>query len=108
MDYTINEGPQTRIAPKHKEISPNNIPKKKIEPPPQFWEMREEELLAVMCATLRMKYDPLLYRTDQRYRAKADSMLFTGMIAMMTHYLRGKGLDVNKLVGENSGLIKTV
>ena len=97
FDYTKNEGPEMRIAPEHKAINPDNIPQRPKENLPNFMQMNEAELLAMMCSALRLKYDPLLYRTDPKYKAKVDSVLMTGMISMMVDYLRKNGTNIEAI-----------
>lgn len=81
---------QVRQAPKNKDIS-HKLPKRPEEKLPNFVEMSEPELLASMCSCLRLRYDPLLYRTDTKYKAKVDSILMRGMVSMMVDYLRKQG-----------------
>lgn len=91
---------QTRIAPSHKPINPDKLPKRPVEKMPNFMQMDEMERLAMMCAALKLKYDPLRYRTEPTYKAKVDSVLMTGMIAMMTDYLRKNGTNIEAVFKE--------
>lgn len=100
FDYSKNEAPQIRQAPTHKPINPDKFPKRPTENLPNFMQMNEMERLAMMCAALKLKYDPLQYRTDPRYKAKVDSILMTGMIAMMTDYLRKNGTNIEAVFKE--------
>ena len=100
FDYNKNEAPQVRIAPKHKPINPDKFPKRPKEEMPNFMQMNEMERLAMMCAALKLKYDPLAYRTDPKYKAKVDSILMTGMIAMMVDYLRKNGTSIEAVFKE--------
>lgn len=94
FDYSNGKMPEIHMAPGHKAINPDKLPKRPAEEMPNFMNMSESERLAMMCATLKLKYDPLLYRTDQKYKAKVDSVLMTGMIAMMVDYLRKNGTNI--------------
>ena len=106
FDFANKETPQVRIAPEHKPINPDNMPKRPPENMPNFMVMGEAERLAMMCAALKLKYDPLLYRTDVKYKAKVDSVLMTGMISMMVDYLRKNGTNIEAVFG--SGRIEIV
>lgn len=90
---------QVRQAPKNKDIS-HKLPKRPEEKLPNFVEMSEPELMAVMASTLKLKYDPLLYKTDQRYKAKVDAILMQGMVSMMISYLRDKGTNIEAVFRE--------
>ena len=96
MDFSSNKAPEIRIAPEHK---PVKVPKRPTKPEMRFYRMKDEELMAFMISALRFRYDPHEYKTDQKYKSTADSILFMGMIAMMTHYLRSQGIDTDKLIG---------
>jgi len=104
MNYESDKAPEIRMAPTIKPI--NDIPKRPEQAPLKFYEMNEEELMALMTSVLRFKYDPIQYRTEPKYKATADSILFIGIIAMMTDYLRGKGVNVQKLLKEVDSKIK--
>lgn len=106
FDFTKAETPQVRIAPSHKPINPDNMPKRPPENMPNFMIMDEAERLAAMCACLKLKYDPLLYRTDVKYKAKVDTVLMSGMISMMVDYLRKNGTNIEAVF--NSGRIELV
>jgi hypothetical protein len=97
--------PEIRIAPEHKDVS-HKLPKRPNEEMPSFMQMSEAELMALMCGTLRLKYNPLQYRSDQRYKAKVDSVLMTGMIALMTDYLRKQGTNIETVFKEGRIEIK--
>ncbi len=103
MNFEEKNNPEIYIAPENKPIQPP--PKRKFEDAPMFFRMKEEDLIAIMCSTLRFKYDPFTYKTDQKYKSMADSILFAGMIAMMTHYLRSQGVDVEKFIGERASKV---
>lgn len=55
FDYSSNETPEIRIAPEHKAINPDNIPKRPQEKQPDMFSMNLEELLAFMEAHLKMR-----------------------------------------------------
>lgn len=97
MIYGVNgekiSTPQIRIAPEHKDIS-HKLPKRPEEKLPSFMQMSEAELLAHMISALRLKYNPLDYRSDPKYKAKVDSVLLGGMVSMMVDYLRKNGTDL--------------
>jgi hypothetical protein len=92
--------PEIRIAPEHKPINPDKLPKRPVEKLPNFIEMNEMERLAMMCSALKLKYDPLRYRSDVSYKAKVDSVLMTAMVALMTDYLRKQGHNLEAVFKE--------
>jgi len=104
MNYESYKTPEIRMAPTIKPI--NDVPKRTEQAPIKFYEMNEEQLMAFMTSVLRFKYDPIKYRSEPKYKSTADSILFIGMIAMMTDYLRGKGINVEKLLKEVDSKIK--
>lgn len=105
MDYSRNEAPAIKIDPV-KPIQPP--PKRPVPEMPPFFAMTQEQLLAFMASSLRLKYDPLRYMADQGYKARTDSVLLAGTIALMTHYLRSQGIDTEKLIGDSTKKIKVV
>ncbi len=98
MNFEKKDTPEIRMAPEHKPINMDKFPKRKVEEAPKFYEMTHEQLLAFMCSTMRFKYDPLRYINDTRYKAKADSILLQGLIAMMVDYLRDKGINLDQVM----------
>lgn len=104
MNYESNKTPEIRMAPTIKPI--NDVPKRPGQPELKFYEMSEEELMALMAAVLRMKYDPIRYNSDPKYKTRTQSVLHIGIIAMMTDYLRSKGVNVQKLLAEVDSKIK--
>ena len=97
MDLDKKGTPEILIAPEHKPLQPP--PKRPVPEMPPFFSMTQEQLLAFMTSALRLKYDPLRYMADQGYKARTDSVLLSGMVALMTHYLRTQEVNVDKLVG---------
>jgi len=96
MNYESNKAPEVFIAPT---VKPVKVPKRPSKPELRFYAMTNDELMAFMTSTLRFKYDPTQYKLDQSYKSKTDSIMFMGMVAMMTHYLRSQGVNTDKLVG---------
>jgi len=96
MDFNSNTAPIIHVAPEHK---PVKVPKRPSKPELRFYAMTNDELMAFMASTLRFKYDPTQYKLDQSYKSKTDAIMFMGMVAMMTHYLRSQGVNTEKLIG---------
>ena len=89
MDYDKKSTPEIRMAPTTRAINPDKIPKRPNETMQNYYDMPNEQLMAIVTASLLgLPAEKTKYRSDPKYKAEVDWIYFTGMIAMATLFLR--------------------
>ena len=81
-----------------KELNPNNIPKPRHTFTPNFFDISDDELLALECASFTLKYDQFRYENDKKYKAKVDFVMYQGFLAHLMLHIREKGINMEKFL----------